>query len=68
MPREHAPIARSDDLEPLKATVSALARRAGDNTTLLVPGVPEAATDDAAVDAVFVFGKNVRSRLQETSR
>jgi len=39
----------------LKQLISAVARHAYDNKTLLVPGVPEADTDDHAADALERF-------------
>jgi len=61
------PIARHPDLERLKSQVSGLARVGHDNKTLLVPGVPEAATSDEAVDALARFSEKVYARLREAS-
>jgi len=49
----------------LRSTVSAVARLAYDNETLLVPGVPEAEIDAAALAAVVAFVKAVDTRLAE---
>lgn len=45
--------------------LSAVARLAHDNETLLVPGVPEAKSEDAALAAVVTFVKTVETRLKE---
>jgi len=45
--------------------VSAVARLAYDNEALLVPGVPEAKTDDEDLDAVVTFTNAVETRLEE---
>lgn len=47
----------------LRGAIAAVARRAHDNTTLLVPGIPEASSPDAALDALIAFGDRVRERL-----
>ena len=47
------------------AAVSAVARLAYDNETLLVPDVPEAKTDDQDLNAVVTFTKAVETRLEE---
>ena len=39
--------------------------RLNDNETLLVPGVPEAKTDDEDLNAVVTFTKAVETRLEE---
>ncbi|PPQ35570.1 hypothetical protein SAMN06265338_12627 [Rhodoblastus acidophilus] len=62
------PIARHSDLERLKSQVSALARVGHDHKTLVVPGVPEAANSDQAVDAMVKFANKVGARLAEASR
>jgi hypothetical protein len=46
--------------------IKGLARRAYDNETYLVPGVPEAADDDAALEAYSVFFDRVQ-RMQKGS-
>jgi hypothetical protein len=61
------PIAHHPNLERLKSQVSALARVAHDNETLLVPGVPEAENSDQALSALTKFAETVRSRLREIS-
>ncbi len=47
------PIARGDDT--LMERIRAQARLAYDNKTLLVPGVPEAQSELAALDALMAF-------------
>jgi hypothetical protein len=61
------PTAHHRDLDQLKSKVSALARLAHDNETLLAPGVPEAGGSEQALDAVTKFAEKVRSRLREES-
>lgn len=43
--------------------LQANARLAYDNTTLLVPGVPEADTDDQALDALVEWAKRVAPKI-----
>ena len=64
-PKGALPIGRHRRFVTLHGAVSAVARLAYDNETLLVPGVPEAKTDDAALDAVVAFAKAVETRLEE---
>lgn len=45
--------------------VSALARHAHDGHTLLVPGVPEAANDDAALDALCDWRQRLAKRFRQ---
>ena len=47
-------------LEPILGVVS---RHAYNNVDLLCPGVPEAADDTAALDAVINFEKEIKKRL-----
>ena len=47
--------ARHRDLDQLKQIVSAKCRHAYDGTTLLVPGVPEAPDQDAALEALATW-------------
>jgi len=49
----------------LHGAVSAVARLAFDNETLLAPGVPEAKTNDEDLNAVVTFTKAVDTRLEE---
>lgn len=44
--------------------VCVCARLAYDGKTLLVPGIPEADSDDAALDALIEFQNQVRRRLE----
>jgi hypothetical protein len=59
------PIARHLNIDRLKTVVSAVARRACDNETLLVPGIPEAGDGDDALDALFSFTSAIAVRLEE---
>jgi hypothetical protein len=52
-------------LDSLQNTVSAVARLAYGNKTLLVPGAPEAKIDDAALAAVVAFVSAIETRLGE---
>lgn len=47
----------------LKEAISATARLSYNNRHWLVPGVPEAADEDAAVDAVTVYRDRLKLRL-----
>lgn len=47
----------------LRGTIAAVARHAHDNNTLLVPGLPEAADSEAALDALIAFSALVREHL-----
>lgn len=47
----------------IRRAVEVVARHAYDGRTLLVPGVPEAADDDAALDAMYAFIDQVQLRL-----
>ena len=49
----------------LHGALSAVARLAYDNKTLLVPGIPEAKTDDEDLNAVVTFTKAVETWLEE---
>lgn len=48
--------------KPLKALIEPAARLAYDNSTLLVPGVPEADDDNAATRALSSFLGRLRKR------
>lgn len=61
-PRGALPIARGRRAR-LRAVVSDVARHAHDGRSLLVPGVPEAPSRAAAVDALIYFQKQVIGRL-----
>jgi hypothetical protein len=65
-PPEALRIGRHPDLDRLKTVVTAVARRAYDNKTLLVPGIPEAATDKDALDALASFTRRIEHRLKES--
>lgn len=47
----------------VREAVSALARHAYDGKTLLVPGIPEAASDDQAADALEQFLRHLAPAL-----
>ncbi len=64
-PKGPRPIDRHRHFFTLHGAVSAVARLAYDNETLLVPGVPEAKTDDEDLNAVVTFTKAVETRLEE---
>lgn len=64
-PKGALPIGRHRRFATLHDAVSAVARLAHDNETLLVPGVPEAKSDDAALAAVVAFIEAVETRLKE---
>jgi hypothetical protein len=64
-PKRALPIARRRHFFTLHGAVSAVARPAQDNETLLVPGVPKAKTDDEDLNAVVTFTKAVGTRLKE---
>ncbi len=49
----------------LRRLVEARSRRAYDNKTLLVPGVPEADTDTAALEALKAFGEWIKRGLSD---
>ncbi len=66
-PRNALPIGHDTDLDKLKTMVSAIARRAYDNETLLVPGIPEAATTCDALNAILSFSSKLESRLKESA-
>jgi hypothetical protein len=48
----------------VRETIAGLARRAYDNETLLVPGVPEAQDRDAAFRAFLAFSERATLQLQ----
>ena len=64
-PKGALPIGRHHRLATLRSTVSSVARLAYDNETLLVPGVSETKSGDAALAAVADFAKAVETRLAE---
>lgn len=47
----------SGKAKKVRAVVTATARQAYDGVTLLVPGVPEAENDDAAMDALITYSR-----------
>jgi len=50
-------------LDKLERAVSVAARHAYDGETLLVPGLPEADTDDEAIEAAIEFRRQIRIRM-----
>ena len=64
-PKGALPIGRRRHFFTLHGAISAVARLAYDNETLLVPGVPEAKTDDEDLNAVVTFTKAGDTRLEE---
>lgn len=61
VPRGMLDLARGEEAE-LRELFSAKARHAYDGKTLLVPGVPEARSDEAALEAVQAFVLWLRRR------
>ncbi len=64
-PQGALPIGRRRHYFTLHGAVSAVAKLAYDNETLLMPGVPEAKTDDEDPNVVVAFAKAVETRLEE---
>lgn len=60
-------ILRADGRRRFRRIVSALARHAYDGVTLLVPGVPEATSDVAALDACHAFRDRILKSLSLSS-
>lgn len=48
----------------LRGVISVTARHAYDGKTRLVPGVPEAASGNEAVDALLAYNRSVKKRLE----
>lgn len=63
VPDGRLPIGSSGDQVRLRETVEAIARHAYDGKTLLVPGIPEADSDDQALEALLRFRTLVADRL-----
>jgi hypothetical protein len=57
------PIAKGEAVK-LRNAIQGQARHGYDNKTLLVPGIPEATTEEAALDALIDFQKRVREDLE----
>lgn len=55
VPRGMLPLYRHRNAARVRDLISATARHAYDGRTLLVPGVPEAASDDDALDALIAY-------------
>ena len=64
-PKGALQIGRRRHFFTLHGAVSAVARPAQDNETLLVPGVPQAIMDDEDLNAVVTFTKAVETRREE---
>lgn len=54
----------SGPAKALHEIVGVLARHAYDGKTLLVPGIPEATSDDEAIEALSAFAKWVEMHLE----
>jgi len=67
VPEGALPIVRGRAVTVMNA-MQAMARHAYDGKTLLVPGIPEAASDDAAVDALIGFRDWVAGKLPAPRR
>ncbi|MDP1681043.1 MAG: host nuclease inhibitor protein [Burkholderiales bacterium] len=52
----------------IKGVICATARHAYDGVTLLVPGIPEAANDDAALDALLAYQDWIVPRFIKEAR
>lgn len=63
MPSGALPIAKGP-ARKLRGVIAATARLSYDGKVWLVPGVPEAPNENAAVDALIAYGKAVESRLE----
>ena len=64
-PKGALPIGRRRRFFTLNGAISAGARPAQDSETLLVPGLPEAKTDDEDLNTLLTFTKAVETRLEE---
>lgn len=62
-PAGSLPIAHHENPALLRSAVAAVARHGYESNTLLVPGIPEAQNDSAAIDALDGFMRLVRARL-----
>ncbi len=63
-PRGDLVLASATRPERLMKAVQAIARHGYDNATWLVPGVPEADNDDAAMEAVVAFQERLHRHLR----
>lgn len=68
VPRGVLVVADDPDLDRLYDVVEVVSRHAYDGETLLVPGIPEAETDDQALDALIAFRHEVMRRLAEEAQ
>ena len=64
-PHGNLTLAANSTRKKLQAAVEALGRLAYDNTTWLVPGIPEADSDEEALHAARVFADRVDRFLFE---
>lgn len=62
VPAGTLPLAKAP-AKKLRDTLDGLARLAYDNRTLIVPGLPEATDDDAALNAVLRFRRRLTRAL-----
>ena len=67
VPEGALPIASAPAAEIRKA-IQGTARLAFDNETYLVPGLPEAKTPDARLNALEAYTAMVKERLEKTSK
>lgn len=58
----------SGKAKKVRSLITATARHAYDGKTLLVPGVPEAENEDAAVDALIAFCNWIAPRFEEARK
>ncbi|AQU89228.1 hypothetical protein B0W47_16745 (plasmid) [Komagataeibacter nataicola] len=64
MPEGALPLGNDEDSKKLMDAVRTNARLAYDNKTLLVPGIPEAGSDDDALEAWRYFREIIEWRLE----
>lgn len=58
------PLVTAKSYQRLRRAVDGVARLAYDNRTRLVPGIPEADDDEAALKAAMRFSQNLLKRLE----
>ncbi len=63
-PKRALPIANHDDEAKLRDTIHGTARKARQSNSWLVPGVPEAADGNAAVNALVSYSQQVMEALK----
>lgn len=67
VPKGALPIA-SGKAKKVRSIITATARHAYDGKTLLVPGVPEAENEDAALDALIAFCNWIEPIFEQEAR